>query len=184
MKRFCILLFALLISRASVAQNLSGYENEAAAQRIPLEAGQRQTSADALQATLYELISQRHAVQQSHWNVQGPLFYSLHDLLGHFYESLGPHIDAIAERKLAIGSAADGRPASVVQSADLTEVPEGHLDDQQVLDLLTERYKTISDRLSERIEQTGQNDLVTQDLLIGLNHTVDDHLWKLRAFLR
>jgi len=165
------------------AQELSGYRNEAADERIPLEEKLREKSVEALQATLYELISQRHAVHQAHWNVQGPLFYSLHDLLGHFYETLGPKIDMIAERQLALGSAADGRPGAVAENAGLEDISEGYLDDQQILEMLTTRYKTISDHLSERIEATS-DDLVTQDMLINVAGTVDDQLWKLRAFMR
>jgi starvation-inducible DNA-binding protein len=181
---FSSIVFGCLLSFPLQAQDMDSYQNEAALERIPLDDAQlRATSVEALQATLYELISQRHAVQQSHWNVTGPLFYSLHDLLGHFYETLGPKIDMIAERKLALGSAADGHPDAVAGSASLESVPEGYLDDQEVLNLLTARYKTISDRLQERIATTA-DDLVTQDMLIDVAHTIDDQLWKLRAFQR
>ena len=166
------------------AQEMQGYRNTAADDRIPLTEAEREASVQALQATLYELISQRHAVQQAHWNVQGPLFYSLHDLLGHFYESLNTEIDKIAERKLMLGAPADGSAASVEESANLGAIPSGYLDDQKVLDLLTDRYKTMSDRLRDRIEATGRNDLVTQDALIGLAGLMEAHLWKLRAFQR
>ena len=70
----------------------------------------------------------------------------------------------------------------MAQSADLSAFPEDFVTDQQVLDLLTERYKTLSDRLYERIDTTGQNDPVTQDMLIDIARLLDDHLWKLRAF--
>ncbi|MFP4097132.1 MAG: Dps family protein, partial [Cyclobacteriaceae bacterium] len=181
MKKLLLPALVIFCISTTQAQDMQGYRNPAADERIPLEENLRQTSAEALQATLYELISQRHAVQQAHWNVQGPRFYALHDLLGHFYEDLGPKIDMIAERKLALGVSADGRPTAVAEAADLEPVPEGYMDDQRLLDLLTARYKTISDRLYERIEATG-DDLVTQDMLINVTGMIDDQLWKLRAF--
>ena len=180
---FIAILFCFSIATAQ-AQEMQGYRNNAADDRIPLTEAEREVSVEALQATLYELISQRHAVQQAHWNVQGPLFYSLHDLLGHFYEALNIEIDKIAERKLMLGAPADGSAASVEESANLGEIPSGYIDDQQVLELLTDRYKNISDRLRNRIEATGRNDLVTQDALIGLAGLIEAHLWKLRAFQR
>lgn len=183
MKKLLLPLLVFFCISTTQAQDRQGYQNPAVDERIPLEENLRQPSAEALQATLYELISQRQAVQQAHWNVQGPLFYSLHDLLGHFYEALGPKIDMIAERQLALGVPADGRPNAVASAADLEPVPEGYLDDQQVLDLLTARYKTISDRLSKRIDATS-DDPVTQDMLIDVTGTIDDQLWKLRAFQR
>jgi starvation-inducible DNA-binding protein len=177
-----IILFCFLYAPLQ-AQEMQGYRNPAADDRFPLTEAEREASVEALQATLYELISQRHAVQQAHWNVQGPLFYSLHDLLGHFYEAINPKIDMIAERLLVLNVPADGRPEMVAEGANLESVPEGYMDDQQVPDFLSTRYKTISDRLSERIETTS-DDLVTQDMLIGTTTMVDDHLWKLRAFQR
>ena len=51
-----------------------------------------------------------------------------------------------------------------------------------MVDHLSERYKTISERLEARIETTGKTDTVTQDLLIALRNTIDLHLWKLRSF--
>lgn len=137
---FSIILFCFSIATTQ-AQEMQGYRNPAADDRIPLTDAERETSVEALQATLYELISQRHALQQAHWNVQGPLFYSLHDLLGHFYESLNTEIDKIAERKLMLGAPADGSAASVEESVNLVAIPSGYLDDQKVLDLLTDRLE-------------------------------------------
>lgn len=67
---------------------LAVYGNKQANQLVTLAAEQRKATEQALQNTVYELIALHHAVQQAHWNVVGPLFYSLHDLLGHLYKNL------------------------------------------------------------------------------------------------
>ena len=134
-----------------------------------------------MQATLSELTDQRLTVQQAHWNVTGPLFYSLHNLLGELYQELNEAIDPIAGRKLAWDRSPDARSATVAQTADLTAFFEGFVTDKQVLDLLTERYKTMSDRTYECIDTTGETDPVTQDMLIDVARLLDDHLGKRRA---
>ncbi|KKN44183.1 hypothetical protein LCGC14_0695610 [marine sediment metagenome] len=61
----------------------------------------------ALQSTLYELIDLYLAVHQLHWNVRGPEFYTLHDLIGDLHENLAGKMDMIAYRKLAFGTPSD-----------------------------------------------------------------------------
>lgn len=180
--RKLIILSALIFSAGMLqGQGLEDYRNRNADTRLPIEGDQRQGSIDALQQTLDELISQRHAVQQAHWNVQGPLFYTLHEMLEEFYETLNAQIDVVAERKVILGAPASGKVGSVAQSVDFQEFPEGFVDDRQVLEVLSARYKTMSDRLYERIEAT-ENDLPSQDVLIAVVRLIDKQLWMLRSF--
>ncbi|WP_034890884.1 Dps family protein [Gillisia sp. Hel_I_29] len=135
-----------------------------------------------LQNILYDVIAQFHAVQQAHWNVQGPQFESLHSLLGDFYKSLSGDIDQLAERKLALGQAADGRPSAVATKAKLGDTPTGFQKDHEVIKSLVMSTKKLSDNLAESIELVGDKDVVTQDLLIGIQYDIDTYLWKLRSF--
>ncbi|MGB3775678.1 MAG: DNA starvation/stationary phase protection protein [Leeuwenhoekiella sp.] len=177
-------LFTVLLALSTfgaIAQN-NDFKNDAVNNLTPEIKGGTQTSTDALQASLYELTDQYLAVHQMHWNVRGPEFYSLHDLLGELYEDLAGSIDMIAERKLALGQAADGRPDAVAKNANLEAIPADYVKDSQVIDLLSKRYKTITDRLGDRIEETGKTDVATQDALIGVRRMIDLHLYKLRSF--
>ncbi|WP_051882196.1 Dps family protein [Parvularcula oceani] len=173
---------SLCLALPAAAQDMpNAYADDAAASAVPLEEGVRGTSSEALQDTLYELIALKHMTHQSHWNVTGPLFYSLHDLLGEAYTGLGGYIDQVAERKRALGAPADGRPAAVAQNAALPGFPEGLLADDEVLDLLLTRYETVSERLQQRIGETS-DDPVTQDLLIDVARTIEKDLWMIRSF--
>lgn len=185
MKAFIIqscFLFILLTFISPVIAQTNPYKDPSAASRIPTEKIDNQSTVKALQETLYELVGQYNAVQQGHWNVEGPLFQSLHELLGEMYAELVPIIDQVAERKVILGEAADGRPAAVAENAKLGDFPTGLLSDKQVLEILSKRYKSMSDRLAQRVELTGKSDVVTQDILIGVKEIIDMHLWKLRAF--
>lgn len=182
MKSFIFLVFALITT--AEAQDITVYGNKQANQLVTTTGEGREATGQALQDTVYELIALRHGVQQAHWNVVGPLFYSLHDLLGHLYKDINSTIDRVAERKRALLLPIDGRPEAVAKEAQMNSVPIGLLKDYDVPKLLGQLYVVVAQRLRDRIEMTGNNDLVTQDLFIAVADMLESHLWKLRAFQR
>ncbi|OZC03790.1 Dps family protein [Rubricoccus marinus] len=185
MSRLTLFAAALLVAAPLSAQDLSVYGSADAGQMVPYDAATRTVSNEALQSTLYELISLKHADHQAHWNVVGPQFYSLHDLLGDLYGALDPYIDQIAERQRALGMAADGDPGRAASGDGLDAFPEGLLADYNVPKILSERYMTVIERIEMRVTETGDaGDSVTQDLLIGTAHELEKHLWMLRSFQR
>ncbi|MBB4658349.1 Dps family protein [Parvularcula dongshanensis] len=182
MKRFLLPALApLVLALPAAAQDLSVYKNEEASSMLPLGEDVRDTSNKALQDTLYELIALKHDTHQAHWNVEGPLFYSLHDLLGETYQGLSPLIDTVAERKRALGAPADGRNGAVADGANLPVMEGGPIQDHQVLAFLTQEYGTVSQRVEARIEATS-DDPTTQDILIDVTREIEKRLWMLRAF--
>ena len=172
---------ALLLAGAATAQTRADYIHPAASAQLPIDAAARSTSTASLQATLYELDELKHATHQSHWNVVGPNFYALHDMLGEIYARVESLIDVVAERKRALGAAADARPVAVAQNANLPAMPDGLLDDFAVPALLSERYATVSQRVEARIQATSDTDPSTQDVLIDVSRELEKDLWMLRA---
>lgn len=151
-------------------------------QQLPLTADLRQTSNQALQATLYDLIALKHDAHQEHWNIVGIEFYQLHEFYAELYTSLDAPIDRTAERIRALGQPSDGRPAAVAQNALPKTPPVAERSAKQTLTLLENDWATVSNALNQRIGKTS-DDLVTQDLLIGITHMIDKQLWQLRAHL-
>lgn len=139
-------------------------------------------TADNLQSVLYQLMAQNHNVQQAHWNVRGPQFESLHALLGEYYDQLHTDIDRVAERRLALGMASDGRPAEVAKQNQLGSTPVGFQNDYDVVKDITVKSKKLSDLLADKIESVGDSDFVTQDLLIDIKSSIDHFLWKFRSY--
>ena len=185
MLRPFLLVTFCVVAWPAAAQDLSVYRSDEAATQVPYDAPTRQVSNDALQATLYELISLKHADHQAHWNVVGQNFYSLHDLLGELYAALGPYIDRVAERKRALAAPADGDPGRTASSDGLDPFPQGLLNDYDVPMILSERYDEVVGRVEDRITETGDaGDSVTQDLLIDVANELEKHLWMLRSLQR
>ena len=181
-----ILAFTALVAVLAVpasAQTLADYyDNPQASTEVPLTPADRQPSIDALQATLYELAELKHDTHQSHWNVVGQNFYALHDLLGEIYQRVEGLIDVVAERKRALGAAADARPVAIAQSANLPVFPDGLLADSEVPALLSDRYYTVVQRNAERLKAIGDADPSSQDVLIDVARELEKDLWMLRAF--
>ncbi len=172
----------LALAAPASAQTLADYyDNPQAPTEIPLTAAARQPSIDALQATLYELVELKHDTHQSHWNVVGQNFYSLHDMLGEIYARVEGLIDLVAERKRALGAAADARPVAVAQNANLPPFPEGLLNDSEVPRILSDRFYTVVQRNAERLKSVGDADPSSQDVLIDVARELEKDLWQLRA---
>ena len=75
-----------------------------------------------LLADTYRLTFKTHAY---HWNVEGPLFFSLHKLTEEQYENLFDAADELAERVRALGKLAPARldaivSASIIKDKDKT----------------------------------------------------------------
>lgn len=161
---------------------LGNYRNEQADNWIPLEASKRQVIVADLQPTVAELLELYHDAKQSHWNLRGPLYLSLHEALQGFADLFLDQSDLIAERVLQIGQPVDGRPDVLVQTAGLPRFPGGYLSDRQVLALMDERVNTIAIRVRQRVESTSKNgDEVSSNKLQDLSYQLDKIVWKLRV---
>ncbi|HHP7230386.1 MAG TPA: Dps family protein [Xenococcaceae cyanobacterium] len=167
---------------SAIAEDLSIYQNPLAQERILLKPQNRDVATTALQHTLVELIDLTLSTKQAHWNLNGPLFYTLHQLLDEFVEDYRDNADMVAERMLAIGHTADGRPRVVSNTAELPTFPEGYISDYKVVDLLSQRLDTVGNRIRDRITQLDKIDLVSQDVLIDLERDIAKQLWMLREF--
>ena len=149
----------------------------------PLTPEDRKAAADLLQAHLYALVDLRLAVQQVHWNVEGPRFHSVHVMTEGFYESLNGFVDIVAERIRALGAPADGRPAVIAEHSPLPAVPAGVIRDEAALRLLLDLYRAFDEQLRETIEGLEDPDPSSQDLLIDLSRESEKHQWMVRAHL-
>src|SRR3989338_11479539 len=91
-------------------------------------ATQKQTMqkvADELAHFLADTYAVYLKTQNFHWNVKGPLFFSLHKMFEEQYQELATAVDDIAERIRALGCTT---PASFAQFSKLTSIKEETLD--------------------------------------------------------
>ncbi|UTA47304.1 DNA starvation/stationary phase protection protein [Simiduia sp. 21SJ11W-1] len=118
-----------------------------------------------------------------HWNVVGPLFYSLHKLTEEQYEDLTASIDVIAERIRALGFVA---PGSITQYAELTDIKEetGSPSAEEMIKQLADDNERCARNLRHAVSAAEEiEDVKTADLLTERIGQHEENAWMLRAIL-
>lgn len=149
--------------------------------KIGIEAADRAGIAEGLGEVLadtYKLLFKTHAY---HWNVEGPLFYSLHNLTEEQYEDLFAAADDIAERMRALGKLAPFTMQSLHEHSlvkDATGTPSA----REMVEDLVRDHEAVSKRFTKLSELSDdKHDPTTADLCNGRGAFHDKAAWMLRA---
>lgn len=144
----------------------------------------KQVSIGVLQACLTDTIDLYNATRQAHWNVKGPNFIGMHEMLQTFYTDLEQTADDMAERIVQLGGNAVGTTQALASG---TRLPAYPTDLQAIPDhvaALADRYAQVAKSLREGIDSTDDaGDADTADLLTGASRGIDKKLWMLEAHL-
>ena len=120
-----------------------------------------------------------------HWDVVGPQFRSLHQLLEEHYETLTESIDAIAERVRALGGYPIGTAKEFLEYTSISE----HMGDlpqaTEMVARLMDNHEQIIRNLRQHIDQSSDDfhDEGTADFLTGLMEGHEEMAWMLRSFI-
>ncbi len=144
----------------------------------------KKTVVKDLQATLVELVDLSLLGKQAHWNVVGSQFRSIHLELDEIVDIARLSSDRVAERLATIGAAPDGRAETVATSSELAPFPDGlRARHRRPCKRVTAAIDTIAVRMKERILRIGDDDPVSQDILIGTSDELEKAAWMLRSQL-
>ena len=142
-------------------------------------------------AALAECLSQALAnsyllylkTQNFHWNVVGPMFYSVHKLTEAQYEDLAEAIDDIAERIRAIGFIAPGS-FEQFRALGMLEEETGTPDTQAMIKQLALDNEACSRTLRAAVEEAEKvEDVKTADLLTERIGQHEENTWMLTALI-
>lgn len=126
----------------------------------------------------YRLLIKSHVY---HWNVEGPQFYSIHNLTEEQYTDLFAAADVLAERIRALGVMAPVEVSSVVEGSVVRETVSKLTAKEMVEDLAAD-HERMAHRLHALIELAEkQNDPVTADLATARSAFHEKAAWMLRA---
>jgi starvation-inducible DNA-binding protein len=146
-----------------------------------MSADQRREVADMVANVLADEYRLFVNTQGLHWNVEGPLFYSLHKLTEAQYRELFESIDALAERIRALGLPA---PQSFNEFADrsiLADLPGGAELKSRIEQMIAD-YERAVRRASLVVQLAETNgDIKTADLLTERVGVYEENAWMLRA---
>ena len=145
--------------------------------------GVRDTSAVAkgladVLADTYRLVFKTHAY---HWNVEGPLFYSIHNLTEGQYEDMFAAADDLAERIRALGHMAPSTLQSITDSSVIKDAGSLPSAGDMCEDLAAD-HEQVAHRMHALIELCDEaKDPVTEDLATARSAFHEQAAWMLRA---
>lgn len=151
---------------------------------IGLEVKKREQLAHELNRCLASTYVLYQKTQTFHWNVQGPLFYSLHKLTEEHYEEMAGAIDVMAERVRALGIPALGGLRRLVEASVLEDVEDPAARAAEMVQQLSEDHMRLATELRSIIPRTEEfDDFATADLLTERIAVHEQASWMLNALL-
>ena len=119
-----------------------------------------------------------------HWNVEGPMFQTLHQMFMDQYTETWNAIDLVAERIRSLGHYAPGTYAEYNKLARIKETP-GVPKAEQMVRLLIEGQEAIVKTAREVLPIAEKaDDQPTLDLLTQRMQIHDKNAWMLRSLLK
>ena len=151
---------------------------------IGLESNTKSAMIGLLNARLADAIDLALITKQAHWNLKGPTFIAVHELLDQLRDDMDEHVDIIAERVAQLDGVALGTVQTVGQATKLAPYP---LDIRKVEDhvgALVDRYAALSTSTREAIDTADEaGDADTADIFTAFSRALDKNLWFLKSHL-
>ncbi len=139
--------------------------------------------AAALQAQLHALNDLQLTLKHVHWNVVGPHFIAVHEMLDPQVDAVRLMVDAIAERIATLGVPPVGTPGALVKARTWNDYALGRATTIEHLGALDKVYEGVIAAHRKAADATESLDAVTNDLLIGQLHALEQFHWFVRAHL-
>jgi len=136
-----------------------------------------------LQTRLDALNDLALTLKHIHWNVTGPHFIAVHEMLDPQVDAVRLMVDAIAERIATLGVAPVGTPGALVAARTWDDYAIGRDTAIAHLGALDEVYVGVIEAHRKAAADTEELDTVTNDLLIGHLHELELFHWFVRAHL-
>ncbi|MET3963206.1 starvation-inducible DNA-binding protein [Marmoricola sp. OAE513] len=138
---------------------------------------------DLLQSRLHATNDLHLTLKHVHWNVVGPQFIAVHEMIDPQVEAVRAMADDLAERIATLGGAPRGTPGALVAERSWDDYSIGRASTQDHLEALDVVYRGVVTSYRENIDELEKLDPVTQDLLIGQTEKLELFHWFVRAHL-
>ncbi len=139
--------------------------------------------AAVLQKRLDALNDLALTLKHIHWNVVGPHFIAVHEMIDPQVDAVRLMVDAIAERIATLGVAPVGTPGALVKNRTWDDYAIGRDGAIAHLGALDEVYVGVISDHRQAAKDVEEADDVTNDLLIGHLHELELFHWFVRAHL-
>lgn len=136
-----------------------------------------------LQERLNSLTDLHLTLKHVHWNVVGPHFIAVHEMLDPQVDAVRAMTDAVAERIATLGTSPVGTPGALVAARTWDDYSLRRASAIEHLGALDEVYEGVITAHRKAAKDTESLDDVTNDLLIGHLHELELFHWFVRAHL-
>ena len=125
------------------------------------------------------------ATKQAHWNLKGPQFIAVHEMIDGFRSDLDEHVNTIAERVSQLGGTALGSLQAVSAGTKLKPYPTDIYTVRDHLAALIERYAIVANAARKAIDDTDEaGDPTTADIFTAESRMLDKALWFMEAHVQ
>jgi starvation-inducible DNA-binding protein len=137
-----------------------------------------------LNARLADMLALKLALKQAHWNVKGPAFIAVHELLDAVAGRVEEQTDVMAERVQALGGVALGTVEVVAAEASVAAYPTDLVGERDHIEAVCGRIADLGGRMRQAItEVTAAGDDGTADIFVGVSRQLDKDMWFLESHL-
>ncbi|WP_422743846.1 DNA starvation/stationary phase protection protein Dps [Mycobacterium sp. WMMD1722] len=139
--------------------------------------------AELLQKQLSRYNDLHLTLKHIHWNVVGPNFIGVHEMIDPQVELVRGYADEVAERIATLGGSPKGTPGAIISDRSWDDYSlerdtvQAHL---AALDLV---YDGVIEDTRKNIAETEEPDPITNDMLIGHAAELEKFQWFVRAHL-
>jgi starvation-inducible DNA-binding protein len=139
--------------------------------------------AEILQQRLDSLNDLALTLKHVHWNVVGPQFIAVHEMIDPQVADVRAMVDQIAERIATLGVSPSGTVGGIAERRSWSDYAIGRADAIAHLGALDVVYQGVIANHRAAADETEKLDPVTNDMLIGHLHSLELFHWFVRAHL-
>ena len=139
--------------------------------------------AELLQMQLSTYNDLHLTLKHVHWNVVGPNFIGVHEMIDPQVELVRGYADEVAERIAALGKSPQGTPGAIIKDRTWDDYSVGRDTAQAHLGALDLVYTGVIEDTRKAIDRLEDLDLVSQDMFIDHAAELEKFQWFVRAHL-
>jgi starvation-inducible DNA-binding protein len=139
--------------------------------------------ADILQKQLSTYNDLHLTLKHVHWNVVGPNFIGVHEMIDPQVEKVRAYADESAERIATLGKSPQGTPGAIIKDRTWDDYSVGRDTVQAHLAALDLVYTGVIEDIRKAIQRVGDLDSVTENILEEHAAELEKFQWFVRAHL-
>ena len=139
--------------------------------------------AELLQKALSRYNDLHLTLKHVHWNVVGPNFIGVHEMIDPQVELVRGYADEVAERIATLGKSPLGTPGAIINDRTWDDYSVERDTVQAHLAALDLVYTGVIEDTRKSIDRVGDLDPITEDMLIAHSTELEKFQWFVRAHL-